>query len=82
MKKSILSITLVAMYFVSCKKAYKCECTTEDSYSKVVNTKDISKTSKKNAQAICGNSTSVYSDPYSSGSSTSPYTENTTCVLK
>ncbi len=83
MKKiSLLAIALFTLSISSCKKAYKCECTTSDAYGTTVSTRDISKTSEKNAQAICGNSTETYTG-IGSGSSTSiVVNSNTSCSLK
>lgn len=84
MKKiAVLAIALSTLSISSCKKAYKCECTTSDAYGTRVITRDISKTGEKNAHAICGN----YIDTYTGvvpGSSTASYVEtiNTSCSLK
>jgi len=99
MKKIILLASVITVAsFASCKKAAKCECTTSLSsvthngvsqslvgYTDVeVNTKEISKTSKKNAAAQCGNATDVDTQTDVSGSSTDTwvYTKSTTCAIK
>jgi hypothetical protein len=48
MKKfPILGIAILLLSLVSCKKAYKCECTTSSNGDSIVTTRDISKTTKK-----------------------------------
>lgn len=85
MKKVILfSFSALAFVFMSCKKNYTCTCTyTDTTYGyQEVTTRDISKTSKKNAEAICGDYTTVYTDISGSGSSTGSDSYAYTCVLK
>jgi hypothetical protein len=85
-KLSVLAIAFTVIGLASCKKAYTCECvTTYTSGETLTSTREISKTSKKNAEAICGSGKDVYADTYSSGSpSNQPYTEtyNVNCILK
>lgn len=76
-------IAVFVITYTACKKDYKCECTTVGPSGTTVTTKDISKTSKSTAKAICGSSTEVYTSSYSSGSSTSnSQTSITNCSLK
>jgi hypothetical protein len=97
MKKiSLLAITALSISFASCKKSYHCECTTVQTSSvtngvadtpssdKNVSIREISKTSKKNAQANCGNSTEEGTSSYSFGSTTynNVTKYSTTCTLK
>ena len=88
MKKiNILAAVAYVLILSSCKKPYTCECTTIYSDGTVVSKRDISKTSKKTAKAICGGGTDVYTETYSSGSGTSgttAYTDSavTSCELK
>lgn len=97
MKKIILLDAVVTVAsFASCKKAYKCECSTQEtsvstngnpgtpSNAVTVSTREISKTSKKNAQALCGNSTDVTTSSYTTFGTTYVTTSNssTTCTLK
>jgi hypothetical protein len=82
-KLSILGIATMMLSLASCKKAYKCECTTNfDADDKMVVTRDIAKTNKKTAEAICGDysTTETYStfSPVVIESATSL----TTCELK
>jgi hypothetical protein len=77
----ILIIPAVLLIVSSCKRAYSCECTTIDSLGGTATTKrDISKTSKKTAQAICGNYTSEYT--YTDGSSTTTQLSTADCELQ
>lgn len=97
MKKIILLASVITVAsFASCKKAAKCECTTtvtSQTYNgtnsmgnqtqTTVSTRDISKTSKKTAEAICGGGTTT--DTYNSGgtsSNTSITNSSTTCAIK
>ena len=98
MKKIILLASVITVAsFASCKKTAKCECTTTvTSYTSngvnalgnqtqtTVTTRDIAKTSKKTAAAICGGGTDVQTQTYTSGSTT--YTDilnsSTTCAIK
>ena len=100
MKKiTLLAAVLVAVSFASCKKAAKCECTTTSSTTKngipqttspyvsnsQVTTTEISKTSKKTAAAMCGNTTDVATRTESyPGTSTDVYvtTTSSTCSIK
>ncbi|MCE3258862.1 MAG: hypothetical protein K0S12_503 [Bacteroidetes bacterium] len=81
---SILPLLLIGASLASCKKDYKCECTTNYSSGKSVSTREIAKATKKTATAICGDYQEVYTDTYNSGSGTVTYTEtyNTNCELK
>lgn len=80
---TLLSLICIAIGYTACKKEYKCECTTVDSYGTTVSTREISKTSKNNAKAMCGNSTEVYTSSYYAASSTSnSQTSITNCNLK
>ncbi|MES2763386.1 MAG: hypothetical protein V4677_14325 [Bacteroidota bacterium] len=95
MKKiTLLAAVLVAVSFASCKKEAKCECTTTlsgvtsngvpqnlGSYTETtVTTKEISKTSKKNAAAMCGNEATTTTQHDSSGDDI--YTYSTACSIK
>jgi len=97
MKKIILLASVITVAsFASCKKAATCECTTtvtSQTYNGVnsmgtssqttVNTREISKTSKKTAAAICGNGTET--STYNSGGSSSNTqitNSSTTCAIK
>ena len=98
MKKIILLASVITVAsFASCKKAAKCECTTTvTSYTSngvdvlgnqsqtTVTTRDISKTSKKTAAAMCGGGTDVQTSTSTSGGTT--YTDilssSTTCAIK
>ena len=97
MKKIILLASVITVAsFASCKKAATCECTTtvtSETYNGVnsmgtssqttVETREISKTSKKTAAAICGNGTTT--STYNSGgssSNTSITNSSTTCAIK
>ncbi len=84
MKITFLAIALFTIMVSSCKKAYTCQCTTTDPYGSSVSTRDISKTSKNTAEAICGNSSDVYTQAFNSGSgtATSTYNSITSCSLK
>jgi len=85
MKKiTVLAVASLTLTLSSCKKAYTCVCTTTDSNGSLVSTRDISKTSEKTAQAICGNSSQVYTETFNAGSgtSTSSYNSLTSCDLK
>jgi hypothetical protein len=82
MKRIVVLITVgIALGLPSCKKAYTCECTSSDSFNTVVTTREISKTGKKTAEAICGDYTTVYT-PVNSGSGSTTLTESTNCALK
>ena len=98
MKKIMLLAAVVSVAsFASCKKAATCECTTTvTSYTEngvnilgtqsqtTVETRQISKTDKKTAAAMCGNSTTTDTQSYTSGGSS--YTDimnsSTTCAIK
>ena len=98
MKKIILLASVITVAsFASCKKTAKCECTTTiTSYTSngvdvlgnqtqtTVSTRDIAKTSKKTAAAICGGGTTTQTQTSTSGSTT--YTDimntSTTCAIK
>ncbi len=96
MKKIVLlAVVIAATSFASCKKAYKCECTrtkTGETYNGVAvplvggvstqtETREISKSSKKSATAMCGNSTDT--DTYTStGGNVTIDSYATTCSLK
>lgn len=97
MKKiTLLALTALTISFASCKKAYHCECTTVQTSSvtngvtdtpsgdKTTSTREISKSSKKNAQANCGNSTEESTSSYSFGGTTynNVTKYSTTCTLK
>lgn len=97
MKKLVLLICIASgTYFTSCKKAYQCECVSKETSSTTngvtntvsnnsnTSTREISKTSKKNAQANCGNSTEVNTTSYSVLGTTYTTISNvsTTCTLK
>jgi hypothetical protein len=97
MKKTIFLIAvIIATSFASCKKAYKCECSTSETSSSTngvpntvsdavsVNTREISKSSKKSATAQCGNSTDVTTSSFQDFGTTYVTTSNssTTCSLK
>jgi hypothetical protein len=82
-KLSILGIAAMALSLASCKKAYKCECTTNfDADDKMVVTRDIAKTSKKTAEAICGNYSTTETYSTYSPVGTESETALTTCELK
>ncbi|PBQ32792.1 hypothetical protein CNR22_13745 [Sphingobacteriaceae bacterium] len=68
----------------SCKKDYTCVCSTNYDSDKSVTTRDVSNSSKKNAEAICGNSTEVYTYTYTNNGVTVVDSETylTTCELK
>lgn len=78
----ILAVAALALSLASCKKSYKCECTTNYNNDKVVRTHDISKTSKTTAEAICGDytETDTYTTLSPAGTSTETYATN--CELK
>jgi len=77
----ILAIAAVTLTVSSCKRAYSCECTSVNSIGGTTITKrDISKTSKKTAQAICGSYTSEYN--YADASSTTSQLTATDCELQ
>lgn len=86
MKKVLFLTAVTVIALSSCKKTYKCECTSSNSYSTTVTTRDISKTDKKTAEAVCGDESTVYTENYSAGSGTSAGTTVTTtttdCSLK
>lgn len=98
MKKIILLASVITVAsFASCKKAVKCECTTtvtSQTYNGSnslgnttmtnVSTRDIAKTSKKTAEAICagGTSTDTYSQPSGSTTNTQITNSSTTCAIK
>ena len=82
-KLSILGIATLMLSLASCKKAYKCECVTNfDADDKMVITRDIAKSSKKTAEAICGDysTTETYSTFSPAGIKSS--TSTTDCELK
>jgi hypothetical protein len=92
MKKSILNLTaIIFLTFISCKKSVTCVCTTTstagNSTTTTTTSKEISKTSKKNAKAMCGNS-STYSIvetkstmfPYNTY--TTEYYNTSTCAIQ
>ena len=97
MKKIVLlAVVIAATSFASCKKDYKCECTrtmTSTSTNGVsgtvsnattVSTREISKTGKKTATAMCGNSTDVTTSTTTVGGTDYVTTTNyaSTCSLK
>lgn len=79
---SILCIATAMISLASCKKAYTCECTTNYGSDKTVTTRDISKTSKGTAEAICGNSSQADTYTNFSPANTTTDTYVTTCTLK
>lgn len=83
---SFLCIAGAMISLSSCKKDYTCVCTTDyGDGDKLVNTRDVPKSSKKSAKAGCGNYNEVYSSTYTNGSGgTISDTETyvTTCELK
>lgn len=97
-KTALIFIASFGIFFTSCKKEYTCECTTtslnstvngvpqQTGSAKKVSIRGISKTSKKNAKAICGNSTDTYTNTYYDSQSGTSYnstsTETTKCKLK
>ena len=81
-KLPILGIAAMLLSLVSCKKAYTCECTTTYDNDVVVSTRDISKTSKKTAEAICGNYSEKDTYTSISPAQTNTETYNTICALK
>lgn len=95
MKKiTLLAITCLALSVVSCKKDYVCQCTTVGSNSSgsgtavsagvIVTKRDISKTNRKTAEAICGNYTETISSSYVSQGVTYTFSNisTSTCSLK
>lgn len=95
MKKiTLLVAVIVATSFASCKKAAKCECTTTTSSvtngvpdtmpagwsNTTTSTREISKTGKKTAAALCGNTTTTSSD--TGPSYTKVTTTSSTCSIK
>ncbi|MBP8034390.1 MAG: hypothetical protein KAZ71_07310 [Bacteroidia bacterium] len=99
MKKIILLASVITVAsFASCKKAATCECTTTvtgqstngtaanlSGYSNTtVTTKEISKTSKKTAAAMCGNgeTTQTTTSTFGSTTNTQVQTSSTTCAIK
>ena len=98
MKKIILLASVITVAsFASCKKAVKCECTTTvtsqtyngsnsmgNSTMTNVSTRDIAKTSKKTAAAICagGTETETYTNPSGSTTNTQITNSSTTCAIK
>ena len=98
MKKiTLLAAVVIAVSFASCKKAAKCECTRSmtststdgvsgtPSNAVTVSTREISKTSKKTAAAICGNSTEVTTSSFtnfSGGTSVTTNNYSSTCSIK
>jgi hypothetical protein len=93
-KLTLLAVTCLAISFASCKKDYVCQCTTVGTSSSGSNTiassgvvitkRDISKTSKKNAEAICGNYVQTTSTSYNSQGVTYTFSDvqTSTCALK
>lgn len=79
---SLLCIATAMISLASCKKEYTCECTTNYDDDKIVTTRDISKTSKSTAEAICGNYSEA--DTYTNFSPANVTTDTymTTCALK
>lgn len=97
MKKIVLlAVVIAATSFASCKKAATCECTRTMtstntngvsgtvSNSKTVTTREISKTGKKTAAAMCGNSTDVTTSTSTIGGTDYVTTTNyaSTCAIK
>ena len=97
MKKIILLASVITVAsFASCKKAATCSCTTTvntQTYNGVnsmvnqtqttVSTREISKTSKKTAAAICGNGTDETTFVDSNGTTDTQITKSsTTCAIK
>jgi hypothetical protein len=83
MKKiGIAILAVVAVSLTSCQKSYVCECTTSDGFGSNYSSREISKTSKKTAKAICGNSTEIYTSPAAQGNGASTLMVTTTCELK
>ena len=95
MKKIILLASVITVAsFASCKKTAKCECTTTltgvtsngisqnlGSYTEsTVTTKEISKTSKKTAAAMCGNEATTTTKADNTGADV--YSYSTTCAIK
>jgi len=93
----LLAAVISVASFASCKKAATCECTTTvTSYTEngvnilgtqsqtTVSTREIAKTSKKTAAAICGNSTTTDTQTYTSGGTTysDVMTSSSTCAIK
>lgn len=93
-KLSLLAITLISASVASCKKDYVCECvtvgtstsgsTTVNNNAVVVTKRDISKTNKKTAEAICGNYTQTSSSSYMVQGTMYSFSdvETSTCGLK
>ncbi len=81
-KLPLLCVAALLVSLTSCKKSYKCECTTDYDGDKVVTNRSISKTTKKTAEAICGDYSQT--ETYQAISGTGSYSEtyNTSCVLK
>lgn len=91
---TLAAIASLAISVVSCKKDYTCQCTTVGSSSSgsatfaspaVVTTKrDIPKTSRKTAEAICGDYTQTASSSYTSQGVTYTFTDiqTTSCKVK
>lgn len=97
MKKiTLLAAVVIAASFASCKKAAKCECTRSmtststngvsgtTSNAVTVSTREISKTGKKTAAAMCGNSTDVTTSTSTIGGTDYVTTTNyaSTCSVK
>jgi hypothetical protein len=93
-KLTLLAIACLAISFASCKKDYVCQCTTVGTnYSGsntitspgvVITKREISKTSKKNAEAICGNSVQTTTSSYVQQGVTYSFSDvqTSTCALK
>jgi hypothetical protein len=91
---TLAAIACLAITVVSCKKDYVCQCTTvgssysgssTSSYPGVIVTKrDIPKTSKKTAEAICGDYVQTTSSSYTSQGVTYTFSDiqTSTCSLK
>jgi hypothetical protein len=81
MKKLGIAI-VAAVVLSSCQKTYVCECSSYDGFGTNNSSREISKTSKKTAKAICGNSTETYSSPAAQGNGATIITQTTNCELK
>ncbi len=95
-KLTLLAFITLSISITSCKKAYQCECVSKETSSTTngvanpvsnnssTSTREISKTSKKNAQANCGNSTEVNTTSVSFAGTSIVTVSNVTktCTLK